>query len=97
MKNNTCETCGVRVLRRPAGESGRWVTLEASTVRPGRLRRGVRVRVIDGGKAYLPDHMAERLDLHQTPAQRLALTATRRPVDTVEDYPHHVEHQCGGQ
>ncbi|MFC5676039.1 hypothetical protein [Aeromicrobium endophyticum] len=96
MKNNTCETCGVAVRRVPKGEGRGMVVLEPGVVRRDRVGRR-RARVLDAGKAFLPDHMAERLDLRQTPAQRHVGGMRRRPTNEVDEYEWHLEHQCGGR
>lgn len=97
MRNNTCEACGLPVLRRLRGEADRYITLDREPVSEKRLRNPLhrhRLRALDGGRAYLHDHMRDRLELARTPAERLS--GVRR-VDPLEDYLWHAEHQCGGR
>jgi hypothetical protein len=85
MKTNTCDTCGLPIMRVRRGERpDKWIDLQPEPlgVNParGRLRRGA--RYLDGKTAFFPDDMTARI---------------RGTGDRLADFPVHLEHQCGGR
>lgn len=94
--NNICAACGRAVVWSKRAEDGRSVALDAEPLRPSRYAPKRGTRIVDARKAYLPDHMSERLDLHRTPADRLARDRLV-PPEHLADYPWHAEHKCGGR